>query len=128
MTEYSVSAHSDHINKITAVRKPILALAELDWNAFDSDAARVDIVLEPDALGGLGAIEITDDGWGMSPDRARKSFSGLGGSWKKLTTRTEHNNRHIHGKEGQGRFKALAIGRVVEWSVVYWRQTQRTAS
>ncbi len=119
MTEYSVSAHSDHINKITAVKKPILALAELAWNAFDADASRVDITLEPGALGGLDAIEVVDDGWGMSPERAKKSFSGLGGSWKKLTAKTEHADRLIHGKEGQGRFKSLALGRVVEWLVVY---------
>ncbi|MGE0743435.1 MAG: ATP-binding protein [Hyphomonadaceae bacterium] len=119
MTEYTVSAHSDHINKITAVRKPILAVAELAWNAFDADAGRVDVALEPDGLGGLTAIEVTDNGWGMSPDRAKKSFSGLGGSWKKLTNKTEHDGRLIHGKEGQGRFKALALGRVVEWFVVY---------
>jgi sensor histidine kinase regulating citrate/malate metabolism len=105
VTEYSVSAHSDHINKITAVKKPILALAELAWNAFDADASRVDITLEPGALGGLDAIEVVDDGWGMSPERAKKSFSGLGGSWKKLTAKTEHADRLIHGKEGQGRFK-----------------------
>lgn len=119
VTEYSVSAQPDHINKITAVRKPILALAELVWNAFDADASRVDIVLEPDGLGGLAAIEVVDNGWGMPADRARKSFSGLGGSWKKLTTKTEHEGRLIHGKEGQGRFKSLALGRVVEWFVVY---------
>jgi len=49
--------------EITSVRKPILALAELAWNAFDADAARVGIILEADALGGLNAIEITGDGW-----------------------------------------------------------------
>lgn len=47
VTEYSVSAHRDQINKITAVRKPILALAELAWNAFDADAARVGIIPGP---------------------------------------------------------------------------------
>lgn len=119
MAEYSVSAQPDHINKITSVRRPILALAELAWNAFDADASRVDILLEAGILGGLEAIEVSDDGWGMSPERAQKSFSGLGGSWKKLSTKTEHEGRLIHGKEGQGRFKALALGRVVEWFVVY---------
>jgi len=37
-------------------------LAELAWNAFDADAARVGIIPGPDALGGLNAIEITGDG------------------------------------------------------------------
>lgn len=116
---YQVSARADHIAKVTAVRKPVLAVAELVWNAFDADATRVDIVLEPGALGGIDAIEVHDNGWGMSPERAQQSYSGLGGSWKKLTARTEHDNRLLHGKEGQGRFKALSLGRVAEWSVTY---------
>ncbi|MFZ4603858.1 MAG: ATP-binding protein [Caulobacterales bacterium] len=119
MTEYSVTAQADHISKITAVRKPILAVAELAWNAFDADATRVDITIEPDDLGGLRAIEVSDNGWGMTPDQAHKSFSGLGGSWKKLTTQTSYEKRQIHGKEGQGRFKSLALGRVVDWIVIY---------
>lgn len=117
--QYAVGAHADHIAKVTAVRKPLLAVAELVWNAFDADAKRVDIIVEPSPLGGIDAIEVVDDGWGMSPKQALDSFSGLGGSWKKKTTKTEHEGRLIHGKEGQGRFKSLALGRVAEWFVTY---------
>jgi len=117
--QHPVRAHADHIAKVTAVRKPVLAVAELVWNALDADAKRVDIVTEPSPVGGIDAIQVVDDGWGMAPDRAHASFSGLGGSWKKLTTRTEHEGRLIHGKEGQGRFKALSLGRVAEWFVTY---------
>ena len=80
---FQVSARADHIAKVTAVRKPVLAIAELVWNGFDADASRVDVTLVPSALGGIEAIEVVDDGWGMSRDHAQKSFSGLGGSWKK---------------------------------------------
>lgn len=116
---HQVSAHADHIAKVTAVRKPILAVAELVWNALDADAKRVDIDLEYNDLDALVAIDVSDDGWGMSPEQAHQSFSGLGGSWKRLAVRTEHENRVVHGKEGQGRFKALALGRFVKWSVNY---------
>jgi hypothetical protein len=122
--QHSVTAHADHIAKLKAARKPILAIAELVWNAFDADARRVDVVLTPGKLGVLDSIEVIDDGHGMSPDRAKSSFSGLGGSWKRMATRTEHDNRAIHGKEGRGRFKALGLGRVVDWFVCYPRSKQ----
>lgn len=117
--EHAVTAHADHIAKLKAVKKPVLAIAELVWNALDADARRVDIALHPGKLDILEAIEVTDDGWGMTPQRAVESFSGLGGSWKRLATKTEHDGRIIHGKEGRGRFKALGLGRVAEWHVVY---------
>lgn len=117
--EHSVTAHADHIAKLKSARKPILAIAELVWNSFDADAKRVDVVLTPGALGILESIEVIDDGLGMTPERATSSFSGLGGSWKRLAARTEQENRIIHGKEGRGRFKSLGLGRVVDWFVCY---------
>lgn len=33
--EHSVTAQADHIAKLKPARKPITALAELVWNAFD---------------------------------------------------------------------------------------------
>lgn len=111
--EHSVTAHADHIAKLKTARKPILAIAELIWNAFDADAKRVDVILTPGDLGILESIEVIDDGFGMTPERAKASFSGLGGSWKRTSPKTEQENRVIHGKEGRGRFKALSLGRVV---------------
>lgn len=117
--EHVVTAHADHIAKLKAVKKPVLAIAELVWNALDADAKRVDISLHPGKLDILEAIEVSDNGWAMTPERALESFSGLGGSWKRLSTKSEHENRVIHGKEGRGRFKALGLGRVAEWHVCY---------
>ncbi len=48
-------------------------------------------------------------------------FGNLGGSWKSHKDRTE-KGRFLHGKEGQGRFKAFSIGRVVIWKVVYKKE------
>lgn len=114
-----MTAHADHIAKLKAVKKPVLAIAELVWNSLDADAAPVDISLHPGKLDVLEAIEVSDNGWAMTPERALESFSGLGGSWKRLSTKSEHENRVIHGKEGCGRFRALGLGRVAEWHVCY---------
>lgn len=126
--EHVVTAHADHIAKLKAVKKPVLAIAELVWNALDADAKRVDISLHPGQLDILEAIEIVDDGWGMTPARALESFSSLGGSWKRLATKTEHDQRVIHGKEGRGRFKALGLGRVAEWHVCFSQSKGKLAT
>lgn len=68
---------------------------------------------------GLSQILIKDDGKGIPYESAEKLFSSLGGSWKKDKIFSERS-RFLHGKEGQGRFKAFSIGRFVEWNTTYF--------
>jgi hypothetical protein len=46
-------------------------------------------------------------------------------SWKRTARFSKSRQRFLHGKDGQGRFKALSLGRVVEWSIVYAEGDQR---
>ena len=57
---FEIQVQDDHLQRISQVRKPILAIAELIWNAVDADADRIDVVLHDDNLGGLKAIEVVD--------------------------------------------------------------------
>lgn len=115
-----IQVQNDHLERLAQVRKPILAVAELIWNAVDADATRVDVLLQEDALGELGAIEVADNGHGMHYDDAEAFFSRLGGSWKKGGKRSREKNRLLHGQEGRGRLRAFGLGRVVDWRVVYF--------
>ncbi|KVV37002.1 hypothetical protein WK81_25735 [Burkholderia ubonensis] len=117
--EYPVEVQSDFLEKMTRA-KPISALSELVWNAFDADAKNVDISFEYNDLDTLDTIIVKDDGEGIPRAEAASFFRSLGGSWKKSRTQTS-GGRFLHGQEGRGRFKAFALGSDAEWAVVYKR-------
>ncbi len=111
-----VQVQRDHLSKV-ASGTPKTGLCELIWNALDADATNVDIYFEQGQFG-VEKVIISDDGSGIAYEDAEKLFIGLGGSWKSPNKRTI-KGRFLHGQEGQGRFKAFAIGRVTDWDVVY---------
>jgi DNA topoisomerase VI subunit B len=88
------------------------------WNAVDADATKVEIEIERNELG-MTAVIVRDNGHGLPLPDAPLLFSKLGGSWKRHGSRSKIKNRMLHGQEGKGRFKAFALGRVVDWSVAY---------
>ncbi|BCH58948.1 hypothetical protein RvVAR0630_15720 [Agrobacterium vitis] len=114
---YQVAVERDHLKKLSASR-PIPAIAEIIWNALDADATRVDVEYDKDSIG-RRSITIKDNGTGMTPQDVERSFSKLGGSWKAHGQKSRQRGRILHGKEGKGRFKALALGRVAKWTSIY---------
>ena len=114
LQQIEVKVENDHIQRITTAR-PLLAISELIWNAYDADATEVRVQLEPGPLTKLDIIRVIDNGTGIPRDSLEESFQKLGGSWKKLAGRTS-GGRAIHGEKGQGRFKAFALGETVTWT------------
>jgi len=100
-----------------ATGRPAQALTELIWNGLDAESSTIKITVEIGQIG-LEAITVSDDGHGMPRSEAKDLFRNLGGSWKKQQKVSKGGSRHLHGKEGRGRLRALAIARVVEWTVV----------
>lgn len=111
-----VVAKRDFLESLAAAR-PIVALAELIWNGFDAEATSVDINLDYNELGGLECIRVKDNGTGIDHTKLPELFGSLGDSWKKRRGRI--NGRAMHGKSGKGRFKAFALGQLIEWSTTY---------
>lgn len=114
---FNVEVQIDYLDKVSK-SSALQAVAELVWNALDADADNVYVDLVVAELG-LSQILIKDDGKGIPYESAEKLFSSLGGSWKKDKIFSERS-RFLHGKEGQGRFKAFSIGRFVEWNTTYF--------
>jgi hypothetical protein len=88
------------------------------WNALDAEADVVTVAIARTELDGVDAVQVADDGHGMTHSDALRDFRRLGGSWKKNRSSSKNGKRPLHGKEGAGRFRAFAIGSSVEWSTV----------
>ena len=113
MQSFEVVVEKDHIERLTKT-KPLTAISELIWNAYDADATKVTVSFEEGVLSALGLIRVADNGTGIPVDEAEESFKSLGGSWKRRQ-RISNGGRAIHGLKGQGRLKAFALGNSVTW-------------
>src|ERR1700693_6348140 len=120
MTDYIVEIQPDFLER-QAKAQPVAAVAEVIWNGMDVAATAITVDFEDSNLGGLNRIIVTDNGQGIPHADAPTLFGNLGGSWKKHGARTKKHNRQLHGQEGRGRFKAFALGSVVDWKSTYTR-------
>jgi hypothetical protein len=116
----SVQVADDHLQKLAASKRAIDALSELVWNSLDADASIVTIDIIENGLSGIDQLVVKDNGCGFSPSDLVNAFANLGNSWKKRETYTRISRRILHGREGQGRFKALSLGGNVKWRTT-WR-------
>jgi hypothetical protein len=114
---YRVQVQKDHLRKLAGATA-LQAVAELIWNAVDADATQVSLEVESDDVS-MRSITVRDNGHGIPHSDVETLFGKLGGSWKAHGSRSKTKGRILHGKEGRGRFKALALGRVADWTVKY---------
>lgn len=113
MQQIEIVVENDHIQRLSSA-KPIAAISELIWNAYDADARQVRVELEVGQLTKLGLIRVVDDGTGIPAEEVETFFQSLGGSWKQRAAKTP-GGRAVHGEKGQGRFKAFSLGERVTW-------------
>lgn len=102
MATLSLLPGQDHLEKVAKTNDPLRGLSEFVWNAHDGDALNVSVAFDENALGGLQAIRVIDNGSGIRPTALNQEYSQLGESWKKHVERTLKYGRAMHGKEGRG--------------------------
>jgi hypothetical protein len=91
------------------VRQPEVALLELVKNAYDADARSCEI-----RLLGNHAIEIVDDGTGMTLDDFAGGWMRIGTSSKGKRALTQRYGRPITGEKGIGRFAVRYLGQSLD--------------
>jgi hypothetical protein len=119
MQTLTIEVTQDHIDRLSKAKKPVLGIAELIWNSVDADATTVDVRLNRNGLGSIDSIEVIDNGLGITMADAQEGFGHLGGSGKQHDHQTKRDKRILHGKQGQGRFRAFALCERAEWDTTY---------
>ncbi|MFS2151427.1 ATP-binding protein [Rhizobium sp. Rhizsp42] len=115
MATLSLFPGQDHLEKVAKTSDPLRGLSEFVWNALDGDALKVSVEFDRNALGGLHAIRIIDNGSGIRPSALNQEYSQLGESWKKHVGRTPKYGRAMHGKEGRGRLRFFSLAGASRW-------------
>jgi hypothetical protein len=117
MAELVLQASDDLVARLAHEGDPVRAVVELVWNAIDGEAHAVVVRLERDAtMEAITAVVVEDDGHGISSDEVEATFGRIGDSWKKRSERTKSGLRVLHGKLGEGRLRAFALGSRVVWA------------
>ncbi len=113
-----VSVENDHLESLARPSRSLAGVAEMVWNALDAESDSVRVRVHETALGAVETVEIIDNGHGMTAEVASNEFAHLGGSWKLHTNKSKNGERLLHGKRGQGRWRAFSIGSDVRWTTV----------
>jgi hypothetical protein len=116
-SHYKIEVENDHLRRLCGA-SAVHAISELIWNSLDADGTAVQVTVLPGELES-STVVVRDNGHGIKFPDAKSLFVKLGGSWKGAAVKSKGLGRALHGKEGKGRFKALSLGRVVEWIVTY---------
>lgn len=119
MQQLEVKAGNDRLERISKNISALSAIEELIWNALDADAYNISVNLKTNSLGEIDEITVVDDGEGMSYKEATHAFGNHGASKKQSKPRTQ-KGRLFHGRNGEGRYKALRLGNCAEWESVYY--------
>ncbi|MGX1703150.1 ATP-binding protein [Microbacterium sp. NPDC055357] len=115
MRDLPLSAGGDLVTRLARERDPVRAVVELIWNAIDAEADNVRVTLTRSTLDAIEEVSVADDGHGITSDEVESTFGRIGGSWKALATRSKNDKRGLHGKLGEGRLRAFALGSRVTW-------------
>lgn len=120
MARKKLKVGRDHVQK-QAQASPLAAIEELIWNGLDAGGQLVEVRLFENELHGVRRVEVEDRGSGISPDEVDSAFGTIGESTK-LKRQTTPEGRLLHGREGRGRFKALALCSAPVWHTTFKRK------
>lgn len=95
------------------ITNEVVALQELVKNAYDADARTVTITFHGPLEPGKGAIEVADDGEGMTLQTIRTAWMEPATS-SKVQNKHTRKGRRVTGEKGVGRFAAARVATVLD--------------
>jgi hypothetical protein len=117
MKRHQVVASRDHIQSLGKA-PPLQAIEEMIWNGLDAGGLSVEVRLKQNNAGGVETIEVADKGCGIPYGQLDRVFGSIGDSVK-VQMHVNSEGRQLHGREGKGRFKALALSSHPVWETTY---------
>ncbi len=117
MPVFSLQVAPDYLFRYSKTQ-PIDAVKELIWNALDADATEVLVGFVRNIAGRIEVISVKDNGHGINYQKVESTFGNLGNS-EKLYMDCTPKGRFYHGKNGEGRYKALSLGEQLTWESYY---------
>ena len=118
MRQIHLDAKPDHVLRLARRNDPRGAVAEMIWNALDAEACLVEVEIQTNDIEGVERVIVRDDGHGMPAASCGSYFGDLGGSWKATAKVSATLLRPLHGRSGQGRLRAYALGQFIRWTSV----------
>jgi hypothetical protein len=118
MRQIHLDAKPDHVLRLAKRQDPRGAVAEMIWNALDAEASVVEVEIQANDIEGVDRVIVRDNGHGMPAASCGSYFGDLGGSWKAAAKVSPTLRRPMHGRSGQGRLRAYALGQLVRWTSV----------
>ena len=116
--KFAVKLHADQFDRLARPSQPVAAITELIWNGLDAEADRVEVSIQRTESESVESVTVRDFGHGMNSQEIDRDFVQVGGSWKRLHPMSKNRKRLMHGRSGEGRFRAFAIGHTVLWETV----------
>ncbi|MBN2562337.1 MAG: ATP-binding protein [Phycisphaerae bacterium] len=117
MARKRVKVGRDHVQRLIGT-SPQKAIEELIWNALDAGGDRVEVKLRLNKMGGVDCVQVIDRGPGIPSTDLDRAFGNIGNSIK-AQRHANADGRAYHGREGKGRFKALALSPTAIWETVF---------
>lgn len=118
MKDLVLTASDDHVARLAHEGAPVRAIIELIWNAVDAEATNVAVTIDRSPMNAINQVHVKDNGHGISSDEVATTFGRIGGSWKSSSEKSKNGKRYLHGKLGEGRLRAFALGSRVIWASV----------
>lgn len=114
--ENKVSINNNSVDFSGITRDYMEAISELIWNGFDAGATHVDLVFDTNEIDFIPALEIIDNGSGISLNTLHQTFGSFLDSLKRGS---DHRSSYVRGKKGKGRFSFIAFAQTAIWNTTY---------